>query len=92
MFNPKVKNEQTDLLIKAVLSLSNTEDAYRFFEDLCTAQEFKSLAQRIAVAELLGNKTTYQEIVEKTGASSATVSRVNRSYQYGADGYQRILT
>ena len=91
MFNPKIQNEQTDLLISAVLALSNKEDAYRFFEDICTAQEFKSLAQRMAVAKLLQDNETYQEIVTQTGASSATISRVNRSLRYGADGYQKVL-
>ena len=91
MFNPKIQNDQTDLLVSAILSLTDQEEAYRFFEDICTAQEFKSLAQRMAVAKLLHDKETYQKIVEQTGASSATISRVNRSLQYGADGYQRVL-
>ena len=91
MFTPKVKTDQTDLFIKAVLALNNEEDAYRFFEDIFTIQEFKSIAQRLEVALMLRGKATYHEIAEKTGASTATISRVNRSLIYGTDGYNRIL-
>ena len=91
MFEPKVKNHQTDLLMKAILSLQNEEDAYRFFEDLCTIPEIKSISQRLEVAFLLDRKETYQKIAEDTGASSATISRVNRALTYGADGYRRVL-
>lgn len=91
MFEPKVKNEQTDLLMDAVLELSTQEDAYRFFEDICTIAELKSMAQRLEVAVLLRKKVTYQEIVRITGASSATISRVNRALTYGAEGYARVL-
>lgn len=91
MFVPKVKNQQTDLLMKAVLMLDNEEDAYRFFEDICTIAELKSIAQRLEVAMLLRKHVTYQEIAKQTGASSATISRVNRALSYGADGYHRVL-
>lgn len=91
MFVPKVKNQQTDLLMQAVLELKSEEDAYRFFEDICTIAELKSMAQRLEVATLLRKKVTYQEIARKTGASSATISRVNRALTYGADGYQQVL-
>lgn len=91
MFEPKIRNHQTDLLMKAVLSLRNEEDAYRFFEDLCTIPEIKSISQRLEVAFLLDRKETYQKIAEDTGASSATISRVNRALTYGADGYRRVL-
>ena len=91
MFEPKIKNSQTDLLMKAVLALKNEEDAYRFFEDLCTIPEIKSISQRMEVAYLLDKKETYQKIADETGASSATISRVNRSLIYGADGYRRVL-
>ena len=91
MFEPKIRNRQTDLLIKAVLQLHDEEDAYRFFEDLCTIPEIKSISQRLEVAYLLDRKETYQKIAEETGASSATISRVNRSLSYGADGYRRVL-
>ena len=91
MFEPKVKNGQTDLLMEAVLKLESVEDAYRFFEDICTIAEVKSMAQRIEVARLLRAGVTYQEIARETGASSATISRVNRALLYGAEGYVRVL-
>ena len=91
MFEPTVRNRQTDLLIKTILSLDNEEDAYRFFEDLCTIPEIRSISQRLEVAYLLEKKETYQRIAEETGASSATISRVNRALNYGADGYRRVL-
>lgn len=91
MFEPKIRNTQTDLLMKAILTLKNEEDAYRFFEDLCTIPEIKSISQRLEVAYLLDRKETYQKIADETGASSATISRVNRSLIYGADGYRRVL-
>ena len=91
MFEPKVKNRQTDALMKAVISIRNEDDAYRFFEDLCTIPEIRSISQRLAVAQLLRKKETYQKIEEETGASSATISRVNRALTYGADGYNRVL-
>lgn len=92
MFEPKIRNRQTDLLMKAVMLLRDEEDAYRFFEDLCTIPEIKSISQRLEVAELLRKKETYQEIALQTGASSATISRVNRALNYGADGYNRVLS
>ncbi len=91
MFEPKIRNRQTDLLMKAVLTLDNEEDAYRFFEDLCTIPEIRSISQRLEVAQLLERRETYQKIAEETGASSATISRVNRALSYGADGYRRVL-
>ena len=91
MYEPKVRNEQTDLLMEAVLNITSAEDAYRFFEDVCTIAELKSMAQRIEVARLLRKGVTYQEIARETGASSATISRVNRALIYGADGYRRVL-
>ena len=91
MYEPKVRNEQTDLLMESLLHLTTMEDAYRFFEDLCTLAEVKSMAQRIEVARLLRAGVTYQEIARETGASSATISRVNRALLYGAEGYVRVL-
>ena len=91
MFEPKIRNKETDLLMKAVLSLKSEEDAYRFFEDLCTIPEIRSISQRLEVAWLLEKKETYQKIAEETGASSATISRVNRALSYGADGYRRVF-
>ena len=91
MFTPRVQNAQTDLLVQAMLSLDSEEEAYRFFEDVCTIAEFKSISQRLEVAVLLRQGVTYQEIVKRTGASSTTISRVNRALLYGADGYHRVL-
>ena len=91
MFEPKIRNRQTDLLMKAMLTLQSEEDAYRFFEDLCTIPEIKSISQRLEVAWLLTKKETYQRIADETGASSATISRVNQALTYGADGYNRIF-
>ncbi len=91
MYHPKVRSEQTDLLMRAMLHIQSEEDAYRFFEDICTIAEVKSMAQRLQVATMLRQGVTYQEIVKETGASSATISRVNRALLYGADGYTRVL-
>lgn len=91
MFEPKLKNDQTDMLMQAMLHLETLDDAYRFFEDVCTIAEIKSMAQRLEVATLLRSGVTYQEIARETGASSATISRVNRALLYGADGYNRVL-
>ncbi|MEG0901612.1 MAG: YerC/YecD family TrpR-related protein, partial [Clostridia bacterium] len=85
MFTPRFQNDQTELLMRALLSLETTEDAYRFCEDVLTVQELKSITQRLEVAEMLRQKVTYQEIAHQTGASTATISRVNRSLLYGAD-------
>ncbi len=91
MFVPKIQNDQTDLLVDALLSLKDREDAYRFLEDLCTIQELKSMSQRLEVAVMLRKKVTYSQIAEKTGASTATISRVNRALTYGAMGYHHVL-
>ena len=90
-YRSKLKDDQVDMLFDAILCLENQEECYRFFEDLCTINEIKSLAQRLQVAIMLRRKHTYQEIAEKTGASTATISRVNRSLIYGSDGYNLIL-
>jgi len=91
MLESKIRNEQADLLMEAVLRLNTVEEAYRFFEDICTIPELRSIAQRLEVAGLLRNRVTYQEIARRTGASSATISRVNRALLYGAEGYNRVL-
>ena len=80
-----------DSLFDAILCLETKEDCYTFFEDLCTINELLSLSQRFEVATMLRDKKTYMEIVEKTGASTATISRVNRSLNYGCDGYEMIF-
>ena len=85
------KNENTDFLIKCIMQLQTEEECYNFFRDLCTINEFHSMAQRCVVAKMLSDKKVYNEIVKATGASTATISRVNRSLQYGADGYEKIF-
>ena len=89
--NNKIADKNVDFLFKAILALESTEECYDFFEDLCTVQELKTLAQRIAVAKMLSQKCVYTDIVSETGASTATISRVNRSLQYGCDGYDKIF-
>lgn len=81
----------TDSLFEAILKLENIEECYAFFEDICTINEIKSLAQRLEVAKMLEVKRTYTEIQQITGASTATISRVNRCLSYGSDGYKLIL-
>lgn len=89
--NSKLKDKQMDILFNGILQIQTVEECYAFFEDLCTINELKALAQRFEVAQLLREKETYSDIVQKTGASSATVSRVNRALHYGADGYKMVL-
>ena len=91
MFIPRYQSEQTDLLMRALLALETTEEAQRFLEDVLTVQELRSITQRLEVAVLLRQKVTYQEIAHQTGASTATISRVNRSLNYGADGYKTVI-
>lgn len=90
--NSKIKDKHTDFLFDAILALKTKEECYRFFEDLCTVSEIKSMSQRIAVAKMLRDKCVYTEIVAKTGASTATISRVNRSLAYGCDAYELIFS
>ncbi|HKM03028.1 MAG TPA: YerC/YecD family TrpR-related protein [Lachnospiraceae bacterium] len=89
--NKKIKTEAVDHLFEAILCLENKEECYNFFEDLCTVNELLSLTQRFEVATMLRMHKTYLEIAEKTGASTATISRVNRSLNYGSDGYELIF-
>ena len=89
--NNKLKDGFTDNLFEAILSLKTLEECYNFFEDICTVNELKSIAQRLEVARMLKEGITYTEISEKTGASAATISRVNKCLIYGADGYKLIL-
>lgn len=86
-----IKNEFTDQLFDAILELRNREECYQFFEDIATVAEIKALGQRLEVARMLRAGATYDEIVEKTGVSTATISRVKKSLYYGADGYSLIL-
>ncbi len=89
--NDKIKNESLDNLFDAILCLKDKDECYRFFEDLCTVNELLSLSQRLEVAHMLTNNQTYSQIAEKTGTSAATISRVNRSLNYGNDGYQLVF-
>ena len=89
--NKKIKTEAVSQLFKAVLTLENADECFAFFEDLCTVNELLSLSQRFEVAAMLRQQTTYLEIAEKTGASTATISRVNRSLNYGSDGYELVF-
>jgi len=91
IMNSKLRDEHTDNLFKAILLLDNLEECYKFFEDICTIAEIKAIAQRLEVARMLRAGKTYTEITEKTGASTATISRVNRYLNYGSDGYRMIL-
>lgn len=88
----KIKTDAAKKLFQAVLTLKTEEECFTFFEDLCTVNELESLAQRFEVAEMLRDKKTYLEVAEKTGASTATISRVNRSLNYGNDGYDMVFS
>ena len=87
----KMKTDAIDYLFEAILSLKNKEECYTFFEDICTINEVLSITQRFEVAKMLREQKTYLEIAEKTGASTATISRVNRSLNYGNDGYDMVF-
>ncbi len=89
--NPRIRDSHVDRLCQALLTLRNAEECYRFLEDLCTINEIKALAARFEVARLLSAGRTYDEIERATGASSATISRVRRFLEYGADGYKTVL-
>jgi TrpR-related protein YerC/YecD len=90
-YDSKFKSEDIDNLFKAILLLEDEEDCYRFFEDICTINEIHAIAQRLQVAKLLSEKKTYSHIENLTGASTATISRINKCLVYGADGYKRAL-
>ena len=83
--------EPCSLLYRAVLALQTPEECRAFFQDLCTVAELKALSQRLEVAQLLDDGLIYNDILQRTGASSATISRVNRALQYGSDGYKTVL-
>ncbi len=89
--NPHIKDNDIDILLSAVLKIQTWDECSDFFEDLCTVQELKALSQRIRVASMLMNGRVYSDIVAATGASTATISRVNRSLNYGTDGYKMVL-
>ena len=88
----KLRTEAVDHLFDAILSLQNKEECYTFFEDVCTVNELLSLSQRFEVAKMLRDQKTYLDIAEKTGDSTATISRVNRSLNYGNDGYDMVFS
>ncbi len=87
----KIRSESMDMLFNAILTLETIDDCYKFFDDLCTSIELKSFAQRIQVAKLLDEHKVYNSIVTETGASTATISRVNRSLKDGNDGYELVF-
>ena len=89
--NKKIKTEAVDHLFDAILCLKDKDECYGFFEDLCTVQELKALSQRLTVAKMLSEGRVYSEIVKTTGASTATISRVNRSLEYGCDSYSLVF-
>lgn len=89
--NSKLKELNVEFLFKAILTLETREECYSFFEDLCTVPELKALSQRIQVAKMLQDHRVYSDIVAQTGASTATISRVNRSLNYGCDGYKIVF-
>lgn len=91
MYHSKLEDEQIDGLFVAIQQLETKEEFYRFFEDISTVSEIKALAQRMEVAKMLDQERTYTNIANKTGASTATISRVKRCLNYGADGYQLVL-
>ncbi|MCR4601200.1 MAG: TrpR-like protein YerC/YecD [Clostridia bacterium] len=87
----KIQSKEAEDLFEAVLALETIDECYRFFEDLCTVKEIKAMAQRFEVARMLLEKKTYSKIEEETSASTATISRINRTLQYGTGGYEEII-
>ncbi len=87
----KIRNPEIDAFFEAILTLENVDECYKFFSDVCTVKELNSISQRFTVAKMLTDKKVYSEIVSETGASTATISRVNRSLTYGADGYELVF-
>ena len=92
IYDSKIKSKEVDGLFEAILLLENLEECYRFFEDICTVKELQAIAQRLQVVKLLVKNKTYHQIEGETGASTATISRINRSLNYGADGSKLVLT
>ena len=87
----KLRNKSADLLFNSILTLKNLDECYEFFEDICTIKEIQSIAQRVMVAQMLLEGKVYKDIVSETGDSTATISRVNRSLNYGNDGYKKAF-
>lgn len=90
-YKSKLKDKKIDRLFEGILKLETEEECYRFFEDLCTIAELKSLAQRLQVAEMISKKLSYNSIAEESGASTATISRIKKCLNYGADGYKLVI-
>jgi len=88
--NNKLKSDPLDKLFEAILTLGTVDECYNFFDDLCTIQELKAFAQRFQVAGMLLDRKVYNEIANETGISTATISRVNRSLNFGSDGYKSV--
>ena len=89
--SPQLKDEDMDILFRGILKLKTVEECYDFFEDLCTIAELRAMVQRFQVARMLDEGRIYSDIVQETGASTATISRVNKCLVYGSDGYRRML-
>ncbi|MBE6898159.1 MAG: TrpR-like protein, YerC/YecD [Ruminococcaceae bacterium] len=87
----KMRDLNVEFLFQAVLKLESMEECYKFFGDLCTINELRSISQRLVVAKMLDDRKVYSDIVAQTGASTATISRVNRSLNYGSDGYRIVF-
>lgn len=91
MFESRLKSDRVDLLARAFLSMESVDDCYRLFEDLFTIREVQDLSSRLEIAMMLNDGVTYNDIVDKTGTSTATIGRVNRALNYGAGGYRRVI-
>lgn len=89
--NDKLRDQHMDELFEAILTLKSIDECYNFFEDLCTISELHAMEQRLHVAKMLDNGQIYSDIVKETGASTATISRVNKCLTYGTDGYRNVL-
>ena len=91
MANSKIKSDNMDFLFDCILYLQSMDECYDFFVYLCTVNELQAISQRIVVAKMLSEKRVYSDIVKETGASTATISRVNRSLQFGCNGYEKLF-
>ena len=89
--DPRIRDKEVDQLFEAILLLRKVDECYRFFEDICTVKEIKSISQRLAVARMLNEGAKYSDTSRVTGASTATISRVKRCLNFGAEGYKLIL-
>ncbi|MBE6734899.1 MAG: TrpR-like protein YerC/YecD [Ruminococcaceae bacterium] len=87
-----IDDKALDLLCRAILTLETVEECRKFLEDACSHMELRTISQRMVVAKMLSEKSVYSKIIKETGASTATVSRVNKSLEYGAEGYRLVLS